>query len=199
MNWFEAKKNALLEFSQAYHCKTLVETGTAAGDMISALNSYFEHVYSIELANNYYRNAVQKFQHIDHIKIYEGDSGQVLKDIIPLLSGNVLFYLDAHYSGGNTARGSKETPILEELQNILIAKNIQSIILIDDYEEFETNSNYPKITELKEYMNQFVYGIFDIIEPGIIVIIPVRFVDKTIQKPRKTPMIQNKKGKQHAL
>ena len=172
MSLFEDKKNALLTFGQTYHCDTFVETGTAAGDMINALHPYFRKVYSIELANNYYRNAVQKFQHFEHIKILEGDSGQVIKDIIPLLSGNVLFYLDAHYSGGNTARGSKDTPIMEELKSILTAKCIKPIILIDDFKEFQNNSNYPRVAELKEYVSKFVTGTFDVIEPGIIVIIP---------------------------
>ena len=58
-----------------------------------------------------------------------------------------LFWLDGHYSGGETARGKKDTPILEELITIFGAKE-EHIILIDDARLFGSAKDYPSLKEL---------------------------------------------------
>jgi hypothetical protein len=61
-----------------------------------------------------------------------------------------LFWLDGHYSAGNTAKGDKETPIYEELQYILNARDRGHVIVIDDARCFGTDPAYPSMEALNE-------------------------------------------------
>jgi hypothetical protein len=68
-----------------------------------------------------------------------------------------LFWLDAHYSGGSTAKGDFETPIMQELQCILGHQLAEShVVLIDDARCFVGRNDYPALDELR----QFILGIY---------------------------------------
>ncbi|MFQ5492387.1 MAG: hypothetical protein ACE5GE_16880, partial [Phycisphaerae bacterium] len=58
-----------------------------------------------------------------------GHSPFVLKEVVKWLRGASLFWLDAHYSGGGTARGPTECPLLAELDAVC---GHGHCILIDD-------------------------------------------------------------------
>jgi hypothetical protein len=122
---------------------------------VEALKSRFDRVYSIELSERLYFEAVEKFRADTNVFILHGDSAAVLSEIIPPMKGPVLFWLDAHYSGGGlrgslSARGTKDTPILDELSRIL--ENRQKarghVVLIDDIRLFGTDPAYPSIGEI---------------------------------------------------
>ena len=55
---------------------------------------------------------------------------------------NICFWLDGHFSGGDTFQGSDDTPILKELDTI--EKHISSFenisILVDDFRLFNINN-----------------------------------------------------------
>ncbi|MBD2771526.1 hypothetical protein [Iningainema tapete] len=63
-----------------------------------------------------------------------------------------LFWLDGHYSQGITARGDKDTPILEELDCILSYPDLGHVLIIDDARCFGTDPAYPNINELKSFI-----------------------------------------------
>ena len=65
------------------------------------------------------------------------------------MTGPALFWLDAHYSGGETAHSkNKATPIQDELNKIL-SSEYDNVILIDDARFFWVgNYNYPDLTQL---------------------------------------------------
>lgn len=145
------KQKAIKEYGKFHNAKILVETGTFRGDMIHAQKNNFKKIYSIELNESLYNMAVKRFNRQKHIKIYLGDSSKTLKEIIPELDEKSVFWLDAHYSGGVTSKGDKESPILEELKIILSSK-INHVILIDDAREFIGERDYPSIEELKKFI-----------------------------------------------
>ncbi len=67
----------------------------------------------------------------------------------------VLFWLDAHYSGGDTAHAKDcETPIKEELKTIL-NDNPKHIILIDDARLFVGENDYPKLLTIEGFVKGF--------------------------------------------
>ena len=145
------KQELLKQYAQQNHLSVLVETGTYLGDMVYAMQDQFKQIYSIELSPHFYQRAVQRFRKVENVKIIEGDSGKVLAHLVPQLTGPALFWLDGHYSGGQTAKGDKECPIYEEL-NSIFASSWGHTILIDDARLFVGENDYPTIDELESFV-----------------------------------------------
>jgi len=141
------KKEKIIKFYQKkFGLGILIETGTYEGEMIDALKNKFKYIFSIELNPFLARKAKEKFSRFKKIKIIQGDSGKELPKILKKISVPSLFWLDAHYSGGKTSKGKKDTPILKELEEIIKHPN-KNIILIDDADEFG-KGDYPSFKKL---------------------------------------------------
>ena len=110
----------------------------------------FDRIYSIELNQELVEKAKLRFKNESHIELIHGDSGIELKKLIAKINQPALFWLDGHYSAGITARGDKDTPILEELEHILNAPDRGHVILIDDARCFGADPAYPTIAKLSE-------------------------------------------------
>ncbi|MBW6486950.1 MAG: hypothetical protein K0B01_12455 [Syntrophobacterales bacterium] len=135
-------------YSERFNLDVLVETGTYYGEMVEAMRGIFKHIYSIELSRELYEKARKRFNGEKHIELIWGDSGVELEKIMGKLDQPALFWLDGHYSAGETARGDKDTPIYEELNHILNAKNRRNVIVIDDARLFGGDPAYPGREEL---------------------------------------------------
>ena len=61
-----------------------------------------------------------------------------------------LFWLDGHYSAGITARGDKDTSVLDELRCILDHRVSNHVILIDDARKFNGQNDYPTLDFVRE-------------------------------------------------
>ncbi len=145
-------KQLIIEYYQKkYDINILVETGTCFGDMVYAQLNNFKKIYSIELGDELWKNAVKRFEKYKHISILHGDSGVLMRDLILNINERAIFWLDGHYSAGVTAKGNKESPILEELNSIFIS-SINHILLIDDARCFNGTGDYPTIEELINYI-----------------------------------------------
>lgn len=143
------KQEVVIKYAGLFSASTLVETGTYMGHMISATKSVFADLYSIELDANLYKRAKNKFNKHKHINIHQGDSSFVLPTIIKNIRPPILFWLDAHYSRGITAKGEVETPIINELKHIF-SHSLENVILIDDANCFVGENDYPRKSELIE-------------------------------------------------
>jgi len=146
------KQRTLQYYSEKFNLKTLVETGTYYGDMIEAMREVFNHIYSIELSRELYEKARVRFQGEKHIDLIWGDSGVEMGKIMSKLDQPALFWLDGHYSAGETARSDKDTPIYEELNHILNAKETRNVIIIDDARNFGMDPEYPTMEELTDFI-----------------------------------------------
>lgn len=109
---------------------TFVESGTNEGLTIFNMDSHFAKLYTVEISEALYKNTKGKYSG-NKITFLLGDSSKVLPDILPTL-GDTIFFLDGHWSSGNTGRGDKDCPVLEEL--LLINKMFpgNAIIIVDD-------------------------------------------------------------------
>ncbi len=174
---FSQKQDAIIGYAKEHKCKTLVETGTGQGDMIAATLGEFDWIYSIDLSNEACLSAANRFRIFDKVIILYGDSGEVLSQIVPLLSGPTLFFLDAHYCGGYSARGDTDTPILHELEILVPNLAKDDVILIDDWVHFGSNPEYPTPAELIAFVNSLDRRIsFEVITNGggMAVLLPSR-------------------------
>ena len=108
-----------------------IETGTYLGDGIKCILNNYENIHSIELSEKWYKYNVNQFNQNNNVKMYLGDSKKVLPILLESIHEPITIYLDAHYSGGTTAFGDEEVPLLFELE-ILKQRKYDDIIIIDD-------------------------------------------------------------------
>ena len=146
------KQQTLLDFASRYNLDVLVETGTYLGETVEAMKHSFKKIYSIELSKDLHEKARKRFSEDENVILLQGDSGIELEKVIPLLNGPALFWLDGHYSGGITAQGRKDTPVVEELQHILNDKRHDHVIIIDDARCFGVDPGYPSIDEISAFI-----------------------------------------------
>lgn len=148
------KQQNIKNFARRYNLKVLVETGTFYGEMLEAMKNTFDQLYSIELSEDLHKKAQLRFKKDRKIVLLQGDSGVELGKLISKIDQPALFYLDGHYSAGETARGVKDTPIFEELDHIFSAPEQGHVLIIDDARCFGTDPAYPSIEELSSYINK---------------------------------------------
>jgi hypothetical protein len=146
------KQRALREYSKKYNIRILIETGTHLGDMVEAMRTDFERIYSIELSKELYERAVMRFKGADNVELIQGDSGSELKKILDRIQQPAIFWLDGHYSGGVTAIGASATPVLAELRHILDSPYTGHVIIIDDARCFGKDPSYPSMNELSKFI-----------------------------------------------
>jgi hypothetical protein len=146
------KQRAVREFGRRFGLRVLVETGTYMGEMLAATAAHFDHLHSIELSEMLHRKAVERFRNQPYIRLHQGDSTSMLPSVLTELRAPSLFWLDAHYSGGVTAMGDAETPIMFELECIFRRGCDQDVVLIDDARCFDGTSGYPTLDELRVYI-----------------------------------------------
>jgi len=135
-----------------YSC--LVETGTYLGDMVASIKDSFTAVHSIELDSFLAKRATKLFAPYLQVQIHQGDSGKVLPKLLKQLQQPAIFWLDAHYSGGITAKGVQETPIVQELEAIFALSRYENIIVIDDARHFGVMPDYPQLQEFIRYFKK---------------------------------------------
>jgi hypothetical protein len=135
-----------------------VETGTLVGDTAKYLSKIAKFVYTIEPSKKYYNLSVKNLTNCENVKIYNDTSENKLNDILEIIKPNsdICFWLDGHWSGGDTFKGETDTPILSELETIkrYLNKFSKLNILIDDFRIFDIGNNvdiYPSKEVLIEY------------------------------------------------
>lgn len=79
-----------------------VESGTLFGHTALHASYWFDNVTTIELSSALHQKAVRNLAHRPNVTCLEGNSGELLGDLVSELSGSTLFFLDGHWSGDNT-------------------------------------------------------------------------------------------------
>lgn len=166
-----AKCNILRKMQKEASLSTFVETGTYFGDMVWCLRNDFPQIFSIEINDRLCHWAINRFSQNRNVQIIHGDSSMVLPQLLPGIAGDILFWLDGHYSCGVTSRGLKDTPILEELGSILDrGKKNNDIIVIDDAHSFGRDPGYPSLKKIEKYIRDFDMGHQFAIQDDLIII-----------------------------
>jgi hypothetical protein len=134
MSWF------LMELAR-HHLdvpSVFVETGAYMGDGIACYLECmpFQTIHSIELAPQWVVHCRERFakQLGTRVHIHEGDSSLILPNLPLPKTKPVLFYLDAHFSGGATAGADIDNgcPVLRELAWIVSRNVAGDVVFIDD-------------------------------------------------------------------
>jgi hypothetical protein len=144
------KQAVIRRYATRYRCTTLVETGTYKGDMLLAMLDQFRTLYSIELHPRLYERARRLFQNRPQVRLFQGDSGERIADVLSELSEPAVFWLDGHFSAGQTAKAELNTPIIAELDQVLCHRIPDHVVLIDDARLFNGTEDYPTLEDVRQ-------------------------------------------------
>ena len=156
--FFSLLKNYNANFFSEY--KIFIETGTHLGNTTFAMEPYFEKIHTIEIKESLFENTKSKYKG-NKIQFYLGDSSILLKDICLNIKMPAVFFLDGHWSAGDTGKGLKDVPLYEELYNIINFFENKAIIIIDDFRLFGKGPNTN--TEIVNWENINKNNILDIV------------------------------------
>ena len=156
--------NFIKQLVEEFKPDIFLETGTYNGMTASVASSFFKQVHTVELSQPHYREAKALFATSNNVNVYWDSSPEMIREVVPNLDGHILFWLDAHYSGGTTVRGNDnhndpdaDTAIRKELEVIKECNIQHCTILIDDIRGFGTIINdteylgcwaYPSLQEV---------------------------------------------------
>ena len=152
------KQRIVGEYAQKYDLHTLVETGTYYGEMVAAMKDRFSRIYSVEYDHQLAQRAIKKFSRYSHIQILEGDSQQIIPELLKSLTAPALFWLDAGYYGWAGLQGNKQR-LTTELEAIL-RHPVQHVILMDDARGLNGQNGAPTVAELKQRIESEFPGWF---------------------------------------
>lgn len=132
-----------------------VETGLYDGQTILSLHNYgflkeVKNVYSIEIEEKYINDFLSKNEDLKYINFVLGDSSVEIDSIIKKhINEKFLFWLDGHFSGGQTgiSNVAGECPVLFELKQIKNNK-LKPTIIIDDISCSSLYGNWPNIQDI---------------------------------------------------
>jgi hypothetical protein len=117
-----------------YKNRVMIETGTHRGDGIKlALDAGFEKIYSIDNDPEAERFCNLRFRRDPNIKLFTGDSADLLWDMIKDINEPITFWLDAHSQYLEDEPASPNPwPLLKELELIARHPIKTHTMLIDD-------------------------------------------------------------------
>ncbi len=156
--------------------KIFIETGTYKAQTSVWASKTFDIVYTIEASKKLYNEALKKYGNISNIRFMYGTSKECLKKIINEIDTLAVFWLDAHWSGGETFGNDDECPLLDEL-GLITKKGIKHYILIDDARLFmcppplpHNIDEWPDISQIIIHLTDTGYKIF--IHEDVIIAVP---------------------------
>lgn len=121
----------VLELAKLNNTTVFVETGTFQGGTTRWASGHFNSVYTIEKSESIFALNNKELSKLKGVKPLLGDSRELLPKILTEIGNRkTVFWLDGHWSGGETAGKDDECPLLGELKCLLNRK--EDIILIDD-------------------------------------------------------------------
>ncbi|HEX3358617.1 MAG TPA: hypothetical protein VHS31_16700 [Tepidisphaeraceae bacterium] len=128
---FGAPRDLIRWMKDAFVVETFVETGTNHAETAVWAAGVFPNVITVEGQKTLYDENVARHGHHKNISFLLGDTRQHIGTLAKSLNHPAIFWLDAHWCGGETFGVSSECPVLEEIE-ALNNSTIPHFILIDD-------------------------------------------------------------------
>jgi len=145
----------------AHDVDVWIETGTYLGQTTRKLSTMGNRVISIEPSEEFATNAGAQLASLTNIQIVNALSEDVLEQIVSSIEQskekNIAFWLDGHFSAGNTFLGPVETPIESELK--IISSHLEGFdtvwVFVDDFRCFvQASKDYPSPSVLVDWASQ---------------------------------------------
>jgi hypothetical protein len=149
-------EDLVAKLAAAHGIRRAVETGTWTGDGTRALARRFDKVETIELSLKLALRAKRAFLFEPRVRVRYGDSAKLLRPS----TEPTLYWLDGHWSGGETAGADHECPVLDEIRATSPGHR-QDCYLIDDARLFvepppppHDPAQWPTLDEIRELLAQ---------------------------------------------
>jgi len=127
----------------------LIETGTFRGVMTARCARVFATVLTVELDAKLAAQAKASLARYRNVTVYQGDAVALLPQMLAHPgAGRCVIFLDAHYSGGDTARGEIPEPAIAELDILAQRRDRIGGIVIDDFRCFGVEEGFPTKAQL---------------------------------------------------
>jgi hypothetical protein len=129
----------------------LIETGTFRGITAARCARSFERVVTIELDEALAREAAAYLARYPNVEVLQGDATRLLPQLMQRQDlGEAVVFLDAHYSGGVTAKGELIEPAIVELEILSGSSTRICGVVIDDFRLFGEEAGFPTKAALLE-------------------------------------------------
>jgi hypothetical protein len=145
-----------------FNHNTFVETGTHHGDGVRrALDLGFNKVISVEILEDLYKECEQKFSSEitqDKVKLFLGDSNELLPTMLELLTEPSLVFLDGHFNNG--------LPLWGELDILKSHPIKEHTIIVDDFQNYFGSTEKELKESIKEINPDYKFAFEDSYNPG---------------------------------
>ena len=172
-------KEVVLLMKEIFNISTFIETGTYKGGTAIWASKHFKNVLTIENSKTLYDQVVDKNKNIKNINFLFGNSIENLKQISPKLDKTAIFWLDAHWCGGDSYGENNQCPIIQELAT-LIKSGTPHCILIDDARLFSSPpplpnqiDQWPTIDQLLNIIQSGNERYYIVISEDVIIAVPI--------------------------
>ena len=147
--------NNLKILKEVYNAPIFFETGTAYGEGVKhALTFDFKRIISIEIMEPQFKILQEMFKNVSNLELICDSSTNAIKRLLPTISENIIFWLDAHYPNADLIQnniGAKIQAYMDGDDNIRLPLDIElnlikelrpnnkDVILIDDLNIYNNN------------------------------------------------------------
>lgn len=146
----------LIELGRRFGLRTFVETGTCWGGTIEEIKHHFYQLYSVELCRMYYESATERFAADKHVHLYFGSSDKILPSMLEIAPRPALIWLDAHYTGGESA--NEGDPLPSELETAFAYPD--ALIVVDDISpDYVNSTRFDVLKKHPEWKQVFRNGV----------------------------------------
>jgi hypothetical protein len=172
--FFGIPERLCLLLRDTFDVTIFIETGTYEGQTTDWAAKQFANVITIENSEHYYTLASIRFRETTNVTVIRGDSAADLVKVVKSVGSDpptyAIFWLDAHWCGGETAGAEFKVPLIDELR-ALQSTEVIPLILIDDARYFlapplsPDSGSWPSLQQVLDAMpsHYYVVVIHDII------------------------------------
>ena len=187
---FGVPEDLAVDLAKAIKATSFIETGTYKGNTALWASKHFANVTTIEFYEQRYRKTFSRISNMvdtQNISMLQGNSKDVLHDVLSITNEPVVFWLDAHGLGKpeESTTQEDEIPLMQELAVIFNWQqrtNQECVILIDDARLFLNSpplpyhpEYWPNMDEIREF---FIKQHFEtIVAKDVIVATPSKYSD----------------------
>jgi hypothetical protein len=174
---FGIPKKLVLLLKEHFSTNVFVETGTFKGKTSIWAAGIFNEVYTIENSKELFDSTSKSLTEYRNIHPLYGNSALQLKNVISEINQRAIFWLDAHWCGGNTYGNDDPCPLLDEIR-IIKQSGYNHIIIIDDARFFlkpppkpQNSDLWPGLKEILDLLNKD-NSYFTFVSEDVIVALP---------------------------